>query len=93
MLFKPKNIREAIDFLGHDIDFEPVDDGSLSPTHHEPGTVGKLDVMQDRASRGLPLYHRDDARIDRRRQKPAPVELLEGVNFFPPGHRSVRSAD
>lgn len=33
------------------------------PTKYLPGTVQKLQIMQDRASNNLPIFHPDDAKL------------------------------
>jgi hypothetical protein len=47
------------------------------PTTHPPGSIGKIMVMCDRASKGLPLFHPRDAIMDQER-RPDEFALLVG---------------
>lgn len=40
--------------------------GEGQPTHHLPGTPGKLDVLRERLERGEELWHPEDRTPDRR---------------------------
>ena len=55
----------------------------MEATTHRPGSAGKLRVIIERANRGEPLFHPDDAGEDLERireradQSNRPVELVE----------------
>lgn len=46
--------------LGHDMDFDAKPVKGFEPTHYEPGTKEKMEVLCERLSKGLPLFHPDD---------------------------------
>ena len=58
----PQSVLDAIK-LGM-WDFEPEDHSSdeYDPTRAMPGTLEKLEILSDRVSRGLPLWHPEDRR-------------------------------
>ena len=58
MLRKPSNVFEAIMRLGHDEDFTPATEAE--PTKHVPGSLAKIEVLDQRVARGQPLWHPDD---------------------------------
>lgn len=50
---------------------------AYAPTHHLPGTVGKLKVLCERAARGLPLWHPLDATGKGLHEQMAVSELVD----------------
>jgi len=56
-----KSVFDVIIKMGHDMDFEPS--VSALPTHHGPGSVGKIEVLADRVSKGLQLWNVNDADV------------------------------
>ena len=49
------------EFLGA---MEPKPTPDFTPTDAYPGCSEKVEVLRERAERGLPLWHRDDFRLD-----------------------------
>lgn len=55
-----RNVFEAILEFGHDEDFAPAESEEFVPTEAPAGSVSKLDVLAERVSQGLPLWHPED---------------------------------
>jgi hypothetical protein len=55
-----RNVFEAISKFGHDEDFAPLETGDFEATGAPAGSREKLEVLAERARRGLPLWHHED---------------------------------
>lgn len=55
-----KNVFEAITEFGHDEDFIPVETENFRSTSAPAGSPEKLEVLAQRVSAGLPLWHPED---------------------------------
>ena len=57
-----RNVFETILEYGHDEDFEPHESEDFRGTEAAAGSRAKIDMLAERAQRGLPLWHPDDRR-------------------------------
>ena len=56
-----RNVFEAILETGHDEDFLPAENNNdFKSTDAPAGSRAKLDILAERALRGLPLWHPED---------------------------------
>jgi hypothetical protein len=55
-----RNVFEAILECGHDEDFIPVETEDFLPTDAPAGSRRKLEILAERAQKGLPLWHPRD---------------------------------
>ena len=60
--FVASNIFEAMLIWGAEVDYAPDAKTWYDPTQAPPGSPEKIEVLRQRAERGLPLWHQDDRR-------------------------------
>ena len=62
------------------------------PTHHQPGSPEKIEVMRERAENGEHLYHRHDETQCRRgpREGEMPRYGIRTTRFVPTGRRMAQ---
>jgi hypothetical protein len=68
---------------------EPIETTDFEPTDAQPGSIEKMDVMRERFSNRLPLYHPRDNPIPRLpKTGNLPPDKSHGLRFI---HRSFLS--
>ena len=88
-LDRPKTLQQAINWYGHDEDYEPSK--LCEPTGASPGSTEKIQILRQRILDGETLMHADDARVVATLESQAETQLF--IKFAADLARNERRED